>query len=410
MENHYNYASYNMDIDIDICDKSLIQRHTYNKNDVQYNILNYDTKMICFDDQISSRYRSIIVSTPENQIISFSPPKSLSFTFFMMRNPIFHSNIYINEWIEGVMVNLFFDKRIQKWEISTKSALGGQCYFYYNQRTCENINNKTTFYEMFMDALKIDRHRQLNDIPMLAYFDKNYSYSFVLQHPDNHIVIKHTIPKLYLVGVYDINIFNRVISIPPNVFEHWNIFQGLIDFPKQYNMFNYKEIMDQVNLFRCEKGLMITDLNTGERASAINPRYEQYKKIRKINANIYYQYLCLRYTGKIESFLTDFSSYEKLFYELEITYKQYILDIHSSYLSFYVKKEGRTIDDRFMYHIKRIHTDHYIPALRNKAITKPKIRKEDVDKYFRNLDPKEQLYHLYYDSRKFSIVDSLQND
>ena len=432
LEDICNYASYNMDVET--YNKTRVQEKTHNKNNVLYKILNYDKNCICFDDVLSSRYRSVILSTPGNQIFSFSSPKSIPLAEFTKRHPEIHSGIYINEWVEGVMINLFFDERIQRWEISTKSAIGGNYYFYHNQHNCENIDNKTTFYEMFMDALKVDRTRRLNDIPLLESFEKGYSYSFVLQHPENHIILKHDRPKLYLVGVYDIDIFNRVISIPPSVYEEWDIFQGLIDFPKQYtplmnsndtavqsssklsvtdsnpqwynNITHYAEFSSAMT---CEKGIMITDLNSGDRTSVLNPNYELYKKTRKINPNIYYQYLCLRSTAKVDSFLLSFPSYQPLFNELEIIYKQWICDLHSSYLSFYVKKDGQPIQDKYMYHIRRIHKEMYIPTIKN-TLEKPKIRKQEVNTYFSGLDPNEQLYHLHYDSREFSIPDSLRNN
>lgn len=405
MDNICNYASYN--IDVENYNKTRVQEKIHHKNDVFYKILNYDKTCVCFDDQVSGCYRSIIASTPGNQIFSFSSPKSIPLSEFRIRHPEINSNIYINEWVEGVMINLFFDERIQMWEISTKSGIGGNYYFYHNQHNNENMYNKTTFYEMFMDALRVERTQNLNDIPLLESFDKYYSYSFVLQHPENHMIIKSEIPKLYLVGVYDIDIFNRVVSVPPTIYEEWDIFQGLIDFPRKYNISNYEEL-DLAMTF--EKGIMITELNSGDRTGLLNPSYEQYKKTRRMNPVICYQYLCLRNTTNVYSFLLTFPSYEPVFNEIERICKHWISNVHSSYLSFYVKKDGNPIQDKYMYHIRRIHKEMYIPAIKSRK-EKPKIRKQDVKTYFSRLAPNEQLYHLQYDSREFSRpVDFLQSD
>ena len=118
-----------------------IKTKYYNKNNVQYKILNYDSEMLCFDDYISSLYRSVIASFPENKILSFSPQKSLDKDKFIEKYPNIDDSMIINEIIEGTMINLFYDSRIEKWEISTKSAIGG-IYFYYRNHYEDKIITK----------------------------------------------------------------------------------------------------------------------------------------------------------------------------------------------------------------------------------------------------------------------------
>ena len=90
----------------------------------QYKILNYH--LICDNDDSLGLYRSIIVSHPENKIVCFSPPKSVTLDHFKETNPdITNPDIFINEIIEGTMINLFYDSRIESWQIATKGAIGG---------------------------------------------------------------------------------------------------------------------------------------------------------------------------------------------------------------------------------------------------------------------------------------------
>ena len=136
------------------------------------NVNTYDSYGLC---------RSIILD--ENKICVFSPPKSLDKDMFI--NYYKENECIAEEFIEGTMINLFYDFTINKWEISTKSSVGGNIKFFKNQ---------PLFSELFKDVCE---HLGVN----VDNFDKNYCYSFVMQHPDNNIVIPIIEKSLYLLAI-----------------------------------------------------------------------------------------------------------------------------------------------------------------------------------------------------------------
>ena len=49
-----------------------------------------------------------------------------------------NNNISVEEFMEGTMINMFYDKRINDWEIATRSTIGGNVKFY--QHSPETID------------------------------------------------------------------------------------------------------------------------------------------------------------------------------------------------------------------------------------------------------------------------------
>ena len=82
---------------------------------------------------------------------------------------------------------MFYDTFSQEWVVCTKSNYGANCKF--------NLDVDLTFNQMFAEAFAEDNLSY-------DYFNKNYSYSFVLQHPMNRIVVPVENPTLYLTTVY----------------------------------------------------------------------------------------------------------------------------------------------------------------------------------------------------------------
>ena len=56
--------------------------------------------------------------------------------------------IYINEYIDGTMVHLFYDPRIQSWEIASKNAVSGNYFLSDNVK-----KTSKTLRDMFVECL-----------------------------------------------------------------------------------------------------------------------------------------------------------------------------------------------------------------------------------------------------------------
>jgi hypothetical protein len=387
--------------------ESKIKTKTYSKSGVTYTILNYDKDVLCDDDYNNGYYRSLIVSSPENKILAFSPQKSLKNEIFIEKYPDVDDNIFMNEIIEGTMINLFFDERIQQWEISTRGAVGGSYFYYRNQYELDSDRkNQTSFYQMFLEALSADEKQPLNEVSLLKELPKNYCYSFVLQHPDNHIVLPISKCSIYMVAIYEVMDGNNVKYISPLEYQNWDLFKNLnnpILFPKQYQYASYQEAKDENCSIQTEftnLGVMVTNLETGIRTGLKNPRYEEVKLLRGNNPNLQYQYLSLRKTGKIQDFLFYFPQYKNIFYRFYQEYENFVTNVHYSYLTYYVQKQNVKISKKYASHIYKIHHELYLPSLNTD--TPIIVKRRVVKEFFDNLEPREMIYHLNYDRRQYA--------
>jgi len=382
----------------------LVNKKIYQNANMKYTIMNYTKDFLCFDDYETSKYRSVVFSNPENKLLCFSPPKSVKYDIFMEKNPDIDENIYVNEIVEGVAINLFYDERIQSWEIATKGAIGGN----YKHKTQMEASNKNTFIELFLDTLQCISDikpfcKQLNENKVIEIFPKKYCYNFVLQHPKNKIILNIENPKLYLVGVYEIQ-GNTAVKIPPHVFENWDIFlniHGIIHFPKKICESSYDKIIAKycsVYTTNIHPGIMITNLEHGERTKIMNPVYIRRRKNNKKNPNIQYQFLSLNQIDKTEDFLKYFPFCKKEFRKQKTEYLDFIHNIHSSYMLKYVECSITRISPKYLVHVNRIHDTIYLPSLSKK---KQHITKDIVKKYVENMEPSELFFYLNYDNREY---------
>lgn len=390
------------------CNPQLIKNKEYESrisNDpVKYTILNYDSWFMTEYDDIHSKYRSVILSYPENEVLCFSPAKSLSLDMFREKYPVLdESKYFVNELVEGTMINLFYDKRIELWQISTKNAIGGNYWYFRTQYNVDPHNamvRQPTFYKMFMEAMNSNEDAELNSLPLLEYLDKSYSYSFVLQHPSNHIVLSIVRPTLYLVAVYECR-GNKVKQISPFEYEKWGVFaDNVIEFPKRVPLnpeTTYETILNEYgsqNTIKEVLGVSILNLENGERTKIENPVYNEIRTLRGNNPNLQYQYLCLKRMNKVIEFLQYFGQYKKIFYRFYRQYVDFLTSIHKYYFSYYIAKEGIQVPKKFFRHIYKIHHEIYLPSLEEGE--KKIIKKSVVDEYLMSLPPSELLYSLNY--------------
>jgi hypothetical protein len=395
---------YSLNTDKDFIENPVknIKQKKYETLEQSYLILNSD-----INDTLEKEediYHSVILDYPSKRLLSFAPPiHTTDFTSFVGNN----DEIYINEFVEGTFIHLFYDARISAWEIATKRAIGGN-YSYFHIPGKESM----TYRQMIIEAFR-EKDISFNDLPFLEYLPKNNCYSFVLQHPTNHIVIPNEIPKMYLVAVYEIDTDeNTATFISPLEYKSWSIFtdlnNGIIYFPNTYIVCNndISEYLHLIQLYASihtpytQMGLMFTNLNTGKRCSIINPNYEEMCKIRGNYTNIHYQYLCLRRINKVMHFLNHFPQYKTLFYEYKEQLDTFIYNIHQSYISYYIQKTGKYISKKYFSIIYALHHSVFLPSVKcslQSGIYEKTIIKQSVVKEFLNkMDPGKLLHILLH--------------
>jgi hypothetical protein len=371
-------------------------------------------------------YRSIVLDD-DKKVLCFSPVKSIEIdemrerynSWVMEKGGVVDNLGYgtadflVNETIEGTMINLFYDTRIDKWEIATRASVGGNYWFYRTQYN-NIVPSQMTFRKMFLECF--GEISDLDEISFIDTLDKSCCYSFVMQHSDNHIVLPIVLPTVFLVAVYRIKENNVVEFLPQSVYEKMDVFQSnsMVKLPMMYGLENDFDVFIQkyANIHGHYRtvGVMITHLPTGDRYALPNPVYEELRELRGNNPNLQYQYFCLLKAKQVGKFIHFFPHYKGLFYEFWNQYNQFITNVHKSYYSYYVKKENLPISKKYFVHVAKIHHNIFIPSLTqsiNGTGEKLIITRHVVKNYFDAMNPSEILYYLNYENRK--VAENVMN-
>lgn len=399
-----SYVDYSPDLVTYNSDKIKTKIYTPKRNTftTEYKILNYDNEVVCDNDTKLGLYRSIVVNPEDNTILCFTPPKTMTMDFFKEVNPdVTSSDILVNEIIEGTMLTLFYDPRIESWELASKGAIGGNYWFYRTQYNQLKSNPaQPTFRKMFLEAFRAEEFQDINDLTCVQELSKEYCYNFILQHPANHIVLHVLSPVAYLVSVYHLK-GSVATAIPATVYEEWNCFlgiRGLVEFPKRFEEESYnkfEELYCSVNSSHTMVGLMFTNLKTGMMASLENPTYKEVRELRGNNPNLQYQYLCLLRMGKVMDFLKFFPQYKQVFYRFYKEFQEFVTNVHQSYISYYVRKSGEKISKKYFTLIYKLHHEIFLQSL-GEGKEKIIMRRGEIGKRLCEMAPSELIYYLNY--------------
>jgi hypothetical protein len=329
-----------------------------------YSILRYDKSCIDMKDYDNVKtvgmMRSVIVSK-DNEIVSFSPPKSTQLFDFVSN--IDNFTPLVEEYVEGTMINMFWDKYTESWEYSTKNTIGCKSHYHHIDFDIYNQPYKQ-FLTMFLDAYFYNHVNQL-------HFDKSCCYSFVLQHPQNRIVGYVKEPLLYLIACYriiDTQVFymdmEPIRSQVNNLIRNQNI-TNILRFPLKYEFTSIDDIQQTFENHPdySVMGVVLKNPYTGEYSKIRNKRYMSVKELAGNHTSLLYRYITLSKLGKLKPYLDCFPEHYRQFdayYRLLNAYC-YTLENFTRRLS-----SGRHINEYFkrtkphhvnmVYHLKQIQT------------------------------------------------------
>lgn len=383
-------------------------KHT---NGVRYHVLKYDKEWLSNELVSSIGLLRSVIFKDDGTLVSFAPPKSLSVDNLTIGLAEQDEGYVAETFVEGTMINVFYETETNSWEIATRSSVGGRTCFFME----DGFKEENTFSYMFNEvctSIGLD----LNDL------NKNYMYSFVMQHPRNRIVKIIEKMSLYLVNVFHIENSKTINATPiNNDVEQFGIKSGTVNvvesIPLKSNddLVNCKESMASMNTSYDIVGVMIKN-NRGERFKFRNPSYEHVRQLRGNQPKLQYQYLNLRQSGKMTEYLQYYKEHKKPFNEFRNLIHDYTNELFSNYIRCYIKKEKelKEFPEKFKTHMFAIHHEIYLKTLMS---NRGYVDKNVVIQYFNGLHPSKQMFILNYDARKNhmdskkkSAIDNSTND
>lgn len=225
-------------------------------------------------------FRSVVWDSIKNVPVFVAPMKSQPLTTM----PADFSNVVVEDFVDGVMVNLFMDPYKGAWRIATRSRLDADNKFY-----------KHTFMELFMTTWAqlfpaAQGFSQLN--PM-------FGYSFVMQHPLNRIVVPVQQAALILAETTFLGP-SSVLSINP--------MPTTLVGPRRFAVTNPQECqlllsnMEQFEGIRSQ-GVVVRSVVTGQRWKARTAAYTNCRKMRGNHSQLEYVWFDNIKAGTLDAYL-----------------------------------------------------------------------------------------------------------
>jgi len=365
-------------------------------NNQKYKVIRYNKTNLTYDIIPTYGLCRSVIANSNNQVVCFSPPKSVKSDMFIEKYNIKSDTLVAEEFVEGTMINVFWDQNIGlsgAWEISTRNTVGAVASFYKSP-------NSKTFRTMFLEAAA-------NNNLDLDSLHKNFCYSFVLQHPENRIVVPFKTPQLYLISMYIIDNSDKsnvkVYSVDKSNFLNLHS-NTTIKIPTVYNWNTYADLIDKyasMNTSYDVLGVVIYNNETGERTKIRNPVYEEVRQLRGNQPKLQYQYLCLRKEGKVGDFLKYYPENKKEFSNFRDQLHLFTNTLFMNYVSCYIKKEKPLLEfsEQYRTHMFNIHK-HYLDDLKEKKMY---VTNSVVIKYVNNIHPSLMMFCLNFQMRKRNV-------
>jgi len=397
-------------------------------------VLKYDrAKLKDHEYETVGRFRSVVFDS-NGQICCIAPPKMLKLSDEMMTLPVNSEGGHLTaeELVEGMMVNLFYNNGTEKWYVSTKSSVGEVSFDHIQEAEAEaqaatgDAGDSTTGATVTATAVKLNiqevLRRRICDILSLLpggldAVPKQYCYSFVLQHPKNQIVNVITVPRLYLVAVYEIvrpdagatmvgvnairlerDIFScsfgGTVSHMPSVLtcvadenaatvDATTTPHTVADYCRMYASMDTRSVS--------LPGVVFQDRDTGFCYKKRNPKYESVKKRKGMEQKLLAQYLQVRKDRAIDEYLKYHPQHSRMFNTFRERLHEYTLRLYDSYIEHYVKKNAKSLkeyDRELKTHMYKIHYDIFLATMKEAGVF---VTKHTVINYVNSLAAAQQL-------------------
>lgn len=219
------------------------------------------------------------------------------------------NNITTEEAIDGTLIRLFYQDG--EWKKATKNCMDAYSAFW---------NNSKSFGELF-DECAFDLNYDL--------LNKDYSYSFVIQHSENRIIVPYNQNTLVHLLTRNMQTLDEDNEVNHDI--------G-IQKPRRFHFNNIHDIFySLVNAPWTFQGYILIN-SIGDRLKIENPNYSYVKELKGNNTNLKMRVLQLLHNRQKHEFLKYFPEYNDLVNTVILDVQHLATKIYRTYMQRYVMK------------------------------------------------------------------------
>jgi len=348
-------------------------------------LIQYDKRFLDINNTATlGMFRSVVVYRSE--ILSLAPPKAHPFSLLQESFPGLAEAVVgeIEVFVEGSMANVFYDKSIQSWQIATRTGIGGDYRF--------SQDKTKTFRTMFHEAMETVK------MPF-NILNREYSYSFIMQHPESGTVTSCPISNLILASVYSPR-GSYVVALSRGDVRSQGAKIGVKTPRLLKELFCWAPTSPQAVAKIFAEDLVSHHIvgavfhHKGVRTKLINPRYQEVRRLRDNSSVLQYQYYCLRQLGRAPEFIRQHPEHRRQCWTLRQQLHIWTMQLWRNYVTCYIrkKKEVKEFPKEFRPHMYRLHEKYLNELVREKLF----ITRRLVIDYVSSLPPHYLMYSVNY--------------
>jgi hypothetical protein len=240
--------------------------------DGRYALISYDKEASNFALAHVPFCRSVVWDTVEHRPANIMPPKTqTSPTDLATGVP---ADYVLEEHVDGVPIGVFFDKERSDWRIHTRTVLDASNRYYSQTKTFANLCGEADFPDV------------------LPHLDKTEGVTFVLQHPENRIVVPIGIPKMICVHRVKVEADARFAVLRPQV-RPVRVFETL---PADWSVLH----PHTMPFFR---GYLLKNTATGQQWKFVDPLYAHVAVLRGEGSRLDFRWMTLWQDGLLDAYL-----------------------------------------------------------------------------------------------------------
>lgn len=383
---------------------------------------------------------SILTNPDRTRVFAYMAPRQTQTVKEFFDSYVEGQPVGISEAVEGTMITFFWNPEIDEWDICTRNSVGGNYSYLQHIRLLDddgdsypNPNStiaQKTFLQLLLDAFRMrlctfvegqtpPEIRDLADVVLLHNLPKEYCYTCILQHPENHIVydlLRFTM-RLYPVSIYkttdgiirevreedDAQLWLTANSVfDPRIQMERRVETALAlndsePFKHAFESAEYVEITHS-NVNTQDSAFyppawILTNQITGHRVEIPNRHYQRAKELRNLQPNMRYLWLDIRRKNQIEQYVAAFPRYRPMFAKFREEYDRFVGKVYDAYVGYYIlKRREPIIPKKYFVHAARIHHNVYLPSIASGQ--KSPVRLHTVQHYFDQFTASKMFYYL----------------